>query len=113
MTHKEKLDICTKMDTNKKKIAEIQEMIANDESSGLDCRNRVLKAEVLELRMENAKCLVLLEAGISISGSSAFKMTLDTDEPEFEESFIENHAMDVLLVVLILVNIYIMMETWK
>jgi hypothetical protein len=64
--------------------------------------NRELKAEVLKLRMENEKYLVLMEAGISISGSSAF-----------EESFIENHAMDALFVVLILVNIYIMMETWK
>jgi hypothetical protein len=52
--------------------------------------------------MENEKHLVLLEAGIIITSDSAF-----------EESFIENHAMDALLVVLILVIIYIMMETWK
>ena len=102
MTHKEKLNICTQMNQNKKKIAEIQEMIANDESSGLDCRNRVLKAEVLKLRMENEKHLVLLEAGIIITSDSAF-----------EESFIERHAMDALLVVLTLINIYIMTETWK
>jgi hypothetical protein len=40
-------------------------------------------------------------------------MTLNTGEPEFEKSFIERHAMDVLFVVLTLINIYIMMETWK
>ena len=90
------------MNENKKKIADIQEMIANNESSGLDSVNRELKAEVLKLRMENEKHLVLLEAGIIITSDSAF-----------EESFIENHAMDALFVVLILVNIYIMMETWK
>ena len=112
MTHKERLKICIKINKNKKKIADKQEMIANNKSSGLDSMNRELKAEVLKLRMENEKHLVLLEAGIIISGS-AFKMTLNTGEPEFEKSFIERHAMDVLFVVLTLINIYIMMETWK
>ena len=103
MTHKERLKICIKINKNKKKIADKQEMIANNKSSGLDSMNRELKAEVLKLRMENEKHLVLLEAGIIII----------TSDSAFEESFIENHAMDVLLVVLTLVNIYIMMETWK
>ena len=89
------------MNENKKKIADKQEMIANNKSLGLDSMKREL-AEVLKLRMENEKHLVLLEAGIIITSDSAF-----------EESFIEKHAMDVLFVVLILVNIYIMMEIWK
>jgi hypothetical protein len=112
MTHKERLKICIKINENKKKIDDIRKMIDTNESSGLGYSNRELKAEVLKLRMENEKYLVLLEAGIIISGS-AFKMTHNTGEPEFEKSFIERHAMDVLLVVLTLINIYIMMETWK
>ena len=101
MTHKEKLKICTKINMNRKKIADIREMIANNKSSGLDSMNRELKPEVLKLRMENEKYLVLLETGIIIS------------EPEFKKSFIERHAMDALLVVLTFINIYIMVETWK
>lgn len=113
MTHKEKLKIYIRINENKKKIDDIRKMIDNNESSGLGYSNRELEAEVRKLRMENKKYLVLVEAGINISGSSAFKMTLNTGEPEFEKSFIERHTMDVLFVVLTLINIYIMMETWK
>ena len=112
MTKRQEARLIKKSNRIRQKIIKIELTIKENKLKGLDYRNRELEAEALKLRMENEKHLVLLEAGIIISGS-AFKMTLNTGEPEFEKSFIERHAMDALLVVLTLINIYIMMETWK
>jgi hypothetical protein len=112
MTHKEKLKICKKIHTNNKEIADCKEAIDNNKSSGLDCMNRKYKDKILKLRMENEKHLIFLETGLIIGGS-AFETSLNIGDSELEKSFIEKHTMDVLFIVLTLINIYIMMETWK
>ena len=65
MTHKEKIEICEKMNKNKKKIQEFEEIISHNESKGFSYMNGTYESSIRILKGYNEDYLLSLEAGLN------------------------------------------------